>query len=38
MTKSKGAVRVFARPTGMRGLGTKALPVESGDHLAVIVM
>jgi hypothetical protein len=38
LTKLKGTVRVFARPMDARGLGTKALSVESGDHLAVIVM
>lgn len=37
LTKSKGAIRVFAR-TGAAGVATAALRLKQGDHLAVIVM
>ncbi|MCC6245973.1 MAG: hypothetical protein IT353_24280 [Gemmatimonadaceae bacterium] len=38
LTKSKAAIRVFARPEGAATVSTKGVRVEQGDHIAVIVM
>ncbi len=38
LTKTKGELRVFARPEGAASISTKGLRVEQGDHIAVIVM
>ena len=38
LTKSKAAIRVYARPEGAATVSTKGLRVEQGDHIAVIVM
>lgn len=38
ITKSKTPVRVFARPDGASSISTKAMKLEQGDHIAVIVM
>ncbi len=38
ITRSKGEVRVFARPQGAQQLSTKALKLKEGDNIAVIVM
>ncbi len=38
LTKVKGELRVFARPDNGRGVSTKGLQLEQGDHIAVIVM
>ena len=38
LTKNKGELRVFARPEGAATVSTKALRLEQGDHIAVIVM
>jgi len=38
LTKTKGELRVFARPEGAASISTKGLRLEQGDHIAVIVM
>lgn len=38
LTKAKGDLRVFARPADAASVSTKALRLEAGDHIAVIVM